>query len=165
VYEVLIGTAATSAGIVLGALLERWRDDTRWKREEQMRWTTDLRVLYRDLLASGDEFFRRLSHSRMLEGRMKTERDISEPESHRLVRLLTDSFDVMERESQKVSAIAAEVGLIGSTEESGAVAAFAIEVIGGTLVSSDGELRLAEATYAEARKAVVEVARRSLRRV
>jgi hypothetical protein len=159
VYEVLIGTAATSAGIVLGALLERWRDDTRWKRDEQMRWTTDLRVLYRDLLASGDEFFRQLRHSRMLEGRMKTQRDISESDGERLARSLEDSFAVMERESQKVRAVAAEVALIGSKEESEVVRLFREQVIW-----TDDAFGPAMDSYEKARRAVVEVARRSLRR-
>lgn len=165
-YGVLIGAGTTSIGIVLGALLERWRDDIRWKREEDTRWTSDLRVLYRDLLASADEFFRRLRHTRMLESRMKADAPpISESEGDRLVGLLTDSLDVMQREYQNVNAIAAEFELIGSKDESEAVALLAIQVVAATVLPSDGSLRDAEEGYAKAKRAVIEVARQSLRRV
>lgn len=163
-FGVLIGMGTTGFGVGLGALLERWRDNTRWKREEQMRWTNDLRVLYRDLLASGDEFFRRLAHTRTLERRAKSERSMSEAESERLVRLLTDSFDVMEREREKMSAIVADIQLIGSKEESETTAVLALQVLAGTVLPYEGDFRRLRAQYDKAKKEVIAVARRSLRR-
>lgn len=164
-YGVLVGTGTTSVGIVLGSLLERWRDNTRWKREEQARWSGDLRLLYRDLLASGDEFFSRLGHTRMLEGRAKKEHDISEREGERLVRLMTDSLDAMERESKRVLEVVAEVELIGSEAESDATARFGIVVLAGTVLSADEDFHALQTQYKDAKKAVVAVARSSLRRV
>lgn len=160
----LIALGGALGGVVLGALLEWWRDDTRWKRDEQVRWTSDLRVLYRDLLASGDEFFRRLDHTRRLESRMKREPDMSEPEAERVVAKFTESLDVMQRELETVNAITADVQLIGSKEEADATSAFAIQVLAGSVLPSNGDFRQLKTQYNAAKREVIEVARASLRR-
>jgi hypothetical protein len=163
VSDVFLGSAATTVGLVVGACLERWRDNTKWKRDEDARWTSDLRVLYRDLIAAGDRFWSHTNHARMLERRLKR---MDGTESDRLIALMSDAHDGMERELQAALSIVAEIQLIGSQPEADTTKRYGAELVAASFHYSDSSLAgQLEVDYNIARRTVVDVARSSLRKV
>lgn len=165
VWAVLAGAGTTTLGLVVGSLFERWRDNTKWRRDEEARWTTDLRVLYRDLIAAGDQFTAHMLTARRLESRAKAER-AQDQETDRLVKQMTDTYDGMQAELDKVASIAAEIALIGSTKETEATAGFRAQLlVASVLYDDEGEVENLRAGYLAARGELVEVARSVLRRV
>ena len=166
-WSVLLGTGSTAIGLAIGSLFERWRDTTRWHRDESSRWMSDLRVLHRDLLASSEAFWAHLDTRARLEERVKgPDVERSEAETFELVQMFRDAENGMIREKQKVLSLSAEMLLIGTKAEAAAASAVAQNVVASTLLHTDSpEMKTAREAYRRANQELISVARASLRRV
>jgi hypothetical protein len=163
---VLVGTGSTLLGIVVGAALERIRDNTKWRRDEEARWTNELRVLYRDLLTAGDQFWRHVYQAQQLEVRARAADGTSVNRvADRIVGQLEDVYAGMDREIGKAVAIVSEIALIGSERETDITRRFVAELTAGALLyDKESAIEKVRAGYQETRKELVEAARSVLRR-
>jgi hypothetical protein len=162
VSSVLLGTGTALLGVLVGGLLERWRDDTKWQRDEAMRWAADLRVVYRDLLWKGDLFWR-LSDVHI--GQIDQLENAPSESKQSAAKALMDKMLEMSAVYDDVSAAVADVDLIGSDAEAQAAERYGASVTGLSFSDTtvQGWRETAEREYHEARDELVSHARTALR--
>jgi hypothetical protein len=159
-----VGTGSTLIGIGVGAVLDSWRDAVRWRREQGSRWSGDLRVLYRDLIAAGDTYMDVISRERVFRQRLNEMTALADREDYVvLTELLENASAELRRALQRVMEIRAEVQLIGSRDESTAVSLLGLEVIAASVATEDADIAEARTRYDEAKQKLIRLARTSLR--
>lgn len=128
-----------------------------------MRWATDLRVVYRDLLWKGDLFWRL---SAVQSDQIRWLENARPEDKESFANQLMDKMLEMSRVYDEVSGAVADVGLIGAPAESEAAERYANAVTGLSFSDTtvEGWREAAEKEYEEARSDLVTRAREALRK-